>query len=71
MIAFSDFNEKYRERTKKFAVQVVKFYSLNCKILMNFVFLENNCFVQEHQLLQISNRISEEDHKLKSIPNCA
>lgn len=31
MTAYSDFNEKYRDRTKKFAVQIVKFYSLNCK----------------------------------------
>ena len=31
MTAYSDFNEKYRKRTKMFAVQIVRFYSLNCK----------------------------------------
>ena len=27
----SDYNVKYRERTKKFAVQIVLFYAANCK----------------------------------------
>jgi four helix bundle protein len=31
MAVYSDFNEKYRNRTKKFAVEIVKFYSKNCK----------------------------------------
>lgn len=31
MANLSDFNIKYRERTKKFAVEIIKFYSKYCK----------------------------------------
>lgn len=31
MNQYSDFNEKYRERTKKFAVAVIHFYAAYCK----------------------------------------
>jgi len=31
MDTYSDFNTKYRERTKRFAVEIVKFYSKQCK----------------------------------------
>jgi len=34
----SDFNIKYRERTKKFAVEIIKFYSKYCKTEMNYEF---------------------------------
>lgn len=30
-MAYSDFNEKYRNRTKKFAVDIIRFYIDNCK----------------------------------------
>ncbi|VBB48309.1 conserved hypothetical protein [uncultured Paludibacter sp.] len=30
-MAYSDFNEKYRNRTKKFAVDIIRFYVDNCK----------------------------------------
>ncbi len=31
MNQYSDFNEKYRERTKKFAVSIILFYAKYCK----------------------------------------
>ncbi len=31
MDSYSDFNTKYRERTKRFAVEIVRFYSKECK----------------------------------------
>ena len=31
MAEYSDFNEKYRTRTKKFAVLVILFYAKHCK----------------------------------------
>ena len=31
MNQYSDYNEKYRERTKKFAVAVIQFYAKHCK----------------------------------------